>query len=144
MNETNTKFEGSYSSQMKRRSDSAKSQKRNKRKVILIVSIIVVLLAIGSLLGLKIYKNQLLKQVEGTWVYDQYTQYEFDGKGNGCMCLEEYHYEYTYSIKDDVLSIDFKDESVHDCTYTFSLENATLTIIGGEGTTGGTYKLKRQ
>lgn len=82
--------------------------------------------------------------LSGAWVYDQYTKYEFDGYGKGCMCLENTHYEYSYKINGDKLSMNFENEAVHDCIYTFKVENNTLTIIGGEGTIGGTYKLTKK
>jgi hypothetical protein len=82
--------------------------------------------------------------ISGTWVYDQYIKYEFDGQGKGCMCLENIHYEYSYKINDNILSMDFKNEAVHDCSYTFEVDGNNLTFVGGEGTTGGTYLLTKQ
>lgn len=80
----------------------------------------------------------------GVWKYDEYTKYEFDGKENGCLRFEELQYEFTYSIKDDVLKMDFADPAVHDCEYTFSTNGNSLTLIGGEGTSGGTYSLEKE
>ena len=80
----------------------------------------------------------------GAWVYDQYTKYEFDGYGKGCMCLEDTHYKYFYEISGNTLSMDFENEEVHDCFYTFTVRDGQLTIIGGEGTSGGTYKLNKE
>ena len=51
--------------------------------------------------------------------------------------------QYPLGIKDDQISIDYENESVRDGTYTFSLEKDKLTLIGGEGTVGGTYTLTR-
>lgn len=114
----------------------------------MICIIIAFVLVFVVIIGIAIFKNRLnskdeLRQFQGTWKYDEYTQYELDGNGNGCMCLEDLHYEYTYSVKDNELKLDFKDDSVHDCTYTFSMENSTLTLSGGEGTVGGTYELHK-
>ena len=81
--------------------------------------------------------------LSGSWVYDQYTKYEFDGYGKGCMCLENTHYEYSYKIDGNKLSMDFENEAVHDCSYTFSVKDNMLTIVGGEGTSGGTYSLTK-
>ena len=36
------------------------------------------------------------------------------------------------------------NEAARDCTYTFSVNDNTLTLTGGEGTIGGTYELHRQ
>lgn len=76
-------------------------------------------------------------------LYDQYTKYEFNGFGEGCMCLEDTHYEYSYTVDKNTVSIDFKNEAVHDCEYTFEVTDNTLTLVGGERTTGGTYKLDK-
>ena len=39
--------------------------------------------------------------------------------------------------------IDYANESVWDSEYEFTVDGNTLTLIGGEGTVGGTYELKR-
>ena len=46
-------------------------------------------------------------------------------------------------IKKDQVSIDYENKSVRDGTYTFSVDKDKLTLIGGEGTVGGTYTLTR-
>ena len=83
--------------------------------------------------------------LKGSFVYEENTVYEFDGKGKGCMCITDggsrYHYEYTYTIKEDQIMLDFEAEEVRDATYTFKLNGDKLTIIGGEGTAGGKYTL---
>lgn len=122
---------------------------RRRRRNQIIFIIITFVLVFGVIIGIAVFKNRSnskdkLMQFQGTWKYDEYTQYEFDGNGSGCMCLEGLHYEYTYTVKDDMLKLDFKDDSVHDCTYTFLMENSTLTLSGGEGTVGGTYELHKQ
>lgn len=70
-------------------------------------------------------KNNLAV-LQGVWHYDQYTEYEFDGKGNGCMCIEETnHYEFTYTIDGNTLKIDFALDYVTDCEYEFEIQNNT-------------------
>ena len=59
------------------------------------------------------------------------------------MCLEDIHYEYSYEIKGDTLFMDFDNKVVHDCSYIFDIKGSELTLIGGEGTTGGTYVLHK-
>ena len=80
----------------------------------------------------------------GTWDYDSNTTYQFDGKGSGAMLLTSATYDFSYQVKDDQLFIDFSNEAARDCTYTFSVNDNTLTLTGGEGTIGGTYELHRQ
>ena len=85
-----------------------------------------------------------LSVLQGTWYYDQYTEYEFDGKGNGCMCIDKTnHYEFTYDIDGDTLKVDYALDYVTDCEYTYTVDGDKLTLVGGEGTVGGTYTLTR-
>lgn len=79
--------------------------------------------------------------LKGKWNLDGTTAYEFSGDGNGALLLPNVTYEFTYEIKKDQISIDYENESVRDGTYTFSVEDNKLTLIGGEGTVGGTYTL---
>lgn len=128
-----------------RRKAAIRRRRRNQLVLIVITFVLIFVAVIGFLIVKnKSHDTQLLRQFHGTWKYDEYTQYEFDGNGNGCMCLENLHYEYTYTVKDNELKLDFKDDSVRDCTYTFSIKNDTLTITGGEGTVGGSYELYKQ
>ena len=53
-------------------------------------------------------------------------------------------YDYTYTIENENIMMDFKNEALRDATYTYKLEDDTLTLIGGEGTTGGEYILKKE
>ena len=64
---------------------------------------------------------------------DGTTAYEFSGDGNGALLLPNVTYEFSYDIKKDQISIDYENESVRDGTYTFTVEDNTLTLIGGEG-----------
>ena len=111
---------------------------------------LVVVIAVIAVISIILFKPSDTKNdptkadaLSGAWMYDQYTKYEFDGYGKGCMCLSDTHYEYSYKINGNTLSMDFENEAVHDCSYTFSVKDNTLTIVGGEGTTGGTYTLTK-
>lgn len=136
------------SEQVVRKSRRITAKRRRRRNQIIFI-IIIFALVFGSVGGLFIFKyqsdeNQKLMQFQGIWKYDEYTQYEFDGRGSGCMCLEDLHYEYVYAVNDNELRIDFKDDSVRDCTYTFLIKDDTMMITGGEGTVGGSYELYKE
>lgn len=120
-----------------------KQKKRRQKRIICFVVLVLIILVTVFLGIISINSKKELDTFTGTWIYDEYTKYEFDGKGNGCMCIEELHYEYTYTVKDNQLILDFNDNSVHDCTYIFSVKDDKLTIIGREGTVGGTYELHK-
>lgn len=82
--------------------------------------------------------------LKGKWDFDGTTAYEFSGEGTGAMVLPSISYDFTYTIDGNKLVIDYINESVHDSTYEFAVDDDTLTMVGGEGTVGGTYKLTRQ
>lgn len=127
----------------------ARRRRQRQRRMILIG--LVVVIAVIAVVSIILFKPSDTKNdpisadaLNGTWVYDQYTKYEFDGYGKGCMCLENTHYEYSYKINGNTLSMDFENEAVHDCSYIFAVNEGQLTIVGGEGTSGGTYKLNKE
>ena len=83
----------------------------------------------------------------GVWHYDQHTEYELDGEGNGCMCLDgNNHFEFTYKAENGILSLDFALDYVTDCQYTYTVNGNKLTLVGGEGTAevGKVYELNRK
>ena len=82
-------------------------------------------------------------ELVGVWQYNEYTKYEFSEDGTGCLCADDVHYEYTYKLSGKKVTIDFEKDIVRDCDYTYSVENNELTLVGGKGTDGGTYKLKK-
>ena len=100
-----------------------------------IVILIIVLIVKGCSGGSGVLK--------GKWDLDGTTAYEFNGNGSGALILPNITYEFTYEVKKDQISIDYENDSVRDGTYTFKVEDTTLTLIGGEGTVGGTYTLTR-
>lgn len=82
----------------------------------------------------------------GTWYYNEYTEYEFGEKGQGCLHLDgDTHFEYIYEVKNGIIYVDFKLDYVTDCQYKYTLNGDKLTLVGGEGTSeiGKTYELTR-
>lgn len=110
--------------------------------VIAALVLLVVLISKGCTGG-----NDATTDLAGVWHYDQYTEYEFDGNGNGCMCLDgNNHFEFTYKAEDDTLYLDFALEYVNDCQYTYAVDGDKLTLVGGEGTAeiGKVYELTKK
>ena len=116
-------------------------QRRKQRRLILCAAALLVLVLLIVLLVKDCSGSDPLT---GTWEYDSNTTYQFDGKGSGTTILTSATYDFSYQVKDDQLFIDFSNEAARDCTYTFSVNDNTLTLTGGEGTIGGTYELHRQ
>ena len=116
-------------------------QRRKQRRLILCAAAMLVLVL---LIILFVKGCSGSDPLTGIWDYDSNTTYQFDGKGSGAMILTSATYDFSYQVKDDQLFIDFSNEAARDCTYTFSVNDNTLTLTGGEGTIGGTYELHRQ
>lgn len=125
-----------------------KRRRNHKRKIILISALAVALLVLVIILLCKGCNGNKSTNAElaGVWHYDQYTEYEFDAEGNGCMCLDgNNHFEFTYKTEDDTLYLDFALDYVTDCQYTYTVDSDKLTLVGGEGTAtvGKVYELTK-
>lgn len=128
-----------------------KSKKNSKTLKVFIILIVVI-----ALIGISIYfiinakhateevNSEDTSLLKGTFIYSENVKYEFNGKGKGAMYDRNSKYDYTYTIENENIMMDFKNEALRDATYTYKLEDDTLTLIGGEGTTGGKYILKKE
>lgn len=119
------------------------SPKQKQRLIIVCVLILAILVAAVVAISAGGTDSDELK---GVWRYDEHTEYEFDGKGGGCLLVNESeHYDFTYTVDSDTLKLDFALEYVTDCEYGFKLTDASLTLIGGSGTAtlGQEYKLTK-
>lgn len=111
----------------------------------MILLIAIVLIVIAVIISIVVFcGNKNNNILVGTWKYDQYTEYEFNDNGIGYLCVDDVRYEYKYKISGDKLKLDFVEDVVRDCEYTFTVEEKNLTLVGGENTDGGTYTLKKQ
>ncbi len=134
---------GQYLSESERMAQRNKKKQKQRRMLfggaaaILIVIVVVIVLIVKGCSG----RTDVLA---GTWDFDGTTTYSFDGEGSGAMVLPSISYDFTYTIDGNKLVIDYIDESVHDSPYEFAVDGDILTMVGREGTIGGTYKLTRQ
>lgn len=136
----NGRYAGRYSKQGPTKRKAKKTKKINPLFIAVIaLAVVLVGLIIFLIVGPGKQNNTLI----GAWKYDQYTEYEFYDNGKGCLCVDDVHYEYEYKISGDKLKLDFTEDIVRDCEYTFTVENNSLTLVGGEGTDQGTYKLNK-
>ena len=132
---------GRYAGHYERRTPKKRKRRNNKTTIIMIAAVLVVIAVVIALIAFGGNKNNDV--LVGTWRYDQYTAYEFSDDGTGCLCVDDVHYEYKYKISGDKLELDFIEDVVRDCEYTFTVEENNLTFVGGEGTDKGTYKLSK-
>ena len=121
-----------------------KPTKRRKRHIKLIVCLSVVLLVIVAVCIFIFSGPKVNSELIGKWRYNEFTAYEFYDNGKGCLCLDDVHYEYTFKTSSNKLTLDFSQDVVRDCEYTFDVYANELTIVGGEGTDKGTYKLQKE
>lgn len=134
---------GQYLSESERMAQRNKKKQKQRRMLfggaaaVLIVIVIVIVLIVKGCSG----RTDVLA---GTWDFDGTTTYSFDGEGSGAMVLPSISYDFTYTIDGNKLVIDYINESVHDSPYEFAVDGDILTMVGGEGKVGGTYKLTRQ
>ena len=117
----NGRYAGRYS---KQGPATRKPQKAKKFNPLFIAVIVLAIVLIGLIIFLIVGPSKQNNALIGTWRYDQYTEYE-------------------YKIAGDKLKLDFTEDIVRDCEYSFTVENNILTLVGGEGTDQGTYKLNK-
>ena len=110
--------------------------RRLRHTVICVLAAAFVLAAVMAVVSL-LHRDGL----KGTWALDDTTVYEFDGRGHGVLSLPLGSYEFSYSVEDNVLSMDFTDEAASDAVYSYSVDNAVLTL---DTNTGSIVRLEKQ
>lgn len=125
-----------------RRIQRKKRARRQRQIAILCLTIVAVIIFIAMILFIK--KSLGSDKLQGTWVLDESTSYQFDGDENGAMLISDSKYRFTYEIKKDKLFIDYENDILVDGEYTFKVKKDVLTLIGGEGTSGNTYELNKK
>lgn len=134
--------DNSYGRHIDYRKSGYRKRKRKSRINIAIIMVMVLIVLIAGILAYVLLDKG--NPLVGTWVYDSYTQYVFEKDGKGCLLVDDVRYDYSYKTNGEKLTIDFSEDVVRDCEYTFSIDKNELTIVGGENTDGGTYKLKKK
>lgn len=135
------------------------SKSKTHEKIKIIIPLIVVLI-VGTIIaivyiinnsgyrdsqGNKIEVNEEeAKVLNGTYVYNENTKYTFDGIKEGTLYCPDGEFKYIYVIQDSKLKLYFEDDDMRDATYLFNLADNKLTLIGGAGTTGGTFVLNKE
>lgn len=144
-----------------RRTSQDRTSGRQKRPAVLIVVIAVIVVLAAAAAVVLLHGRQAKTEntpagsapasagatdsaLTGTWAYGEYTRYDFESNGSGAMRLDDTTYPYTYSTDGDQLYLDFESDDLADAAYTYTISGDTLTLIGGEGTTGGAYELTRE
>lgn len=120
-------------------------RRRNRRRrklnprVVALVAVMLVLL-IGIIFGVRSCSKP---SIVGRWDLDGTTVYEFEKGGKGALVLMTMEYEFTYTIEDDLVRINFVDEAALDANYTFEVQKNILFLTGGPGDAKSEYILNR-
>lgn len=101
-----------------------------KRNIIICILVTAVIIGVVVLLILNSNKNEFI----GTWESEGGTIYTFNKNGNGNMKTSVSNYDFTYIIKEDVISIDFKDKKAVDTDYKYYFNKNKCTLISDKGT----------
>ena len=108
---------------------------------IVITAVLAALVAGIVLICVSRSKGREVSVFNGTYHIDEYTAYEFNGKGKGAMCLgETTRYDFKYTVADGKITIDFEEENIADASYSFTEANGTITLLDGKTE----YVLKKQ
>ena len=120
----------------------AKAQhKKNRLKQLWILSgVLAVLLAVLLIILAVLNRSSPL---EGRWYVDDVTAYEFYDASSGALVLPTAEYPFRYSVKDDVMEIDFEYEGAKDARYTYTINGDTLILNGGNSTMQSELILKK-
>jgi hypothetical protein len=105
--------------------------------------VLLAVLAVVFVLSAAMVARGLLRHdaLKGTWTLDESTAYVFDGKGGGMLRLPMGSYAFSYTIEDNLVTLDFADESLSDASYSFLLGRNALTL---DTNTGTVYWLERE
>ena len=114
-------------------------RKHKRRRRLTGIGLLVVLLTLAVVIGIVLTGNPLI----GRWNMDAVTSYEFSRNGKGALILPSAQYDFTYTIDDDVLYIDFAYDGAKDAQYAFVVDGDVLTLDGGNSTTRGIYVLTK-
>ena len=134
------KTKGRY---LKEQPRSSRRRSRRRRKLnprfVFLVAVMLALL-IGIIFAVRSCSRP---SIVGRWDIDGTTVYEFGKDGKGALVLMTMEYEFTYTIEDDLVRINFVDEGALDADYIFQVQKDTLFLTGGPGDAKSEYVLDR-
>ena len=97
------------------------------RKIIIGI-LFIILIITASTISIKIFNSSKTDELTGLWEYDNNTKYEFDGKGKGKIIVPMENIEFTYTIKENIVSVDFINKESRDTEYEFKISKDSLEL----------------
>lgn len=142
LKENNSKEQGTADKCRKRNKYAKKEdcQQRQRRCMTCGIGVFIALVIIVAIVAVSFTVDPLV----GRWDMDEVTSYEFRRNGKGVMILPSAQYEFSYTVKDNMLYIDFDYEDARDAQYEFTINGDMLTLNGGNIAAQGTYVLSRR
>ena len=106
---------------------------------------ILVLVTLGSALFVMGCADRAprISDFKGTYAVDDYTAYQFDGKGHGALCLgDTTSYPFTYTLDGDTISFAFDDSRISGVMYDVMRRGRVLMIVEQNGISRYTMRKK--
>ena len=137
--QTASRPEMSKEEYLRRKAMAMKRRRRRRIRTFIFAAAVTAVLVVGIIL---IYNNLSSGgTIAGTWDYDGVTKYRFDDNGTGTLLLPNSNYDFSYTIHDDQIAIDFVSEDAVDNTYLFSVKGRKLVFYSVD--TGTEYVFKK-
>ena len=126
-------------------SDIQAPRKRRRRRRLNPGFIVTVCLLVTITVGLILIGHACTRQsdVVGRWDMDGTTVYEFYRDGTGVLVLQTMNFEFEYTDKNGVITIDFVDERAKDASYEYVINVDVMMLSGGPGNAVSEFILRR-
>ena len=110
---------------------------RNKLMIIIPVIILVLTILLISTLFFGVGFNRKDNEdnsIIGLWNVDDVTKIKFNNNGKGKVIVPGEEFLFSYTIKDNIISIDFENEESNDVDYEYKLDKDILEITNTKET----------
>ncbi len=106
-----------------------KKKRKLKRSVWFCLFIVIIIFSIILCKSLFSSKVKLI----GTWTTDDVTTYEFYKNNTGKLVVSLSEYKFKYSLKKNILYIDFENDKSEDSKYEYKFKNKKLVLSNEKG-----------
>ena len=107
-------------------------KKKRKLKRIVWIYIFIVFIILSNLILYKSLFSAKAKLI-GTWTTDDVTTYEFYKNNTGKLVVSLSEYKFKYSLKKNILYIDFENDKSEDSKYEYKFINKKLVLSNEKG-----------
>jgi len=107
-------------------------KKKRKLKRIVWIYIFIVFIILSNLILYKSLFSSKAKLI-GTWTTDNVTTYEFYKNNTGKLVVSLSEYKFKYSLKKNILYIDFENDKSEDSKYEYKFINKKLVLSNEKG-----------